>query len=475
MSVGVRRSRRLHFKSIVWRPNCCPNRLSIRCLALFCVLLLAVINEQRFNGQVGILSQGDEVHRLDGIFQIHPEWHPQNRSDRFPSVEERVKLYMSNWYAPPCPGVGRFQYQLLDDDGWPSLNVSRPLDPAHSDIFDSIVKPDQWFLLDRRTMKNCARKQWKHVLRGKQLSSRVLYRRNMRPYCSDVIDLLYITNQLETSTKSAPTPLLAYFGDGSGLGISLPFFAKYRSAATKESLRAVTGECDTNARAPLHTVQHSDKLKPIIWRLESSRHLQPLTRARKEDTPWERKLNRAFWAGDMTGPSSGATDFEQCRSNQRCRFVLDHAHSSLIDCGLTGHRLGSDVINGTNIKRNKVTMSFIQKYKVIISLEGNDVASGLKWSLQSESVVLMPPPTQTSWVMEELLEPWVHYIPMLPDGSNAEKMIKWVFTHEQEARRIAERATLFMYDLLYHPDAMRDERQVKEAIVRRHRAFWSSA
>jgi hypothetical protein len=117
-------------------------------------------------------------------------------------------------------------------------------------------------------------------------------------------------------------------------------------------------------------------------------------------------------------------------------------------------------------------MSFIQKYKVIISLEGNDVASGLKWSLQSESVVLMPPPTQTSWVMEELLEPWVHFVPMFPNGSNAEKMVQWIFTHEQEARRIAERATLFIYDLLYHPDAMRDERQVKEEIVRRHRAFW---
>jgi hypothetical protein len=40
-------------------------------------------------------------------------------------------------------------------------------------------------------------------------------------------------------------------------------------------------------------------------------------------------------------------------------------------------------------------------------IAGNDVASGLKWALFSQSVVLMPPPNHTSWAMEELLEPWV--------------------------------------------------------------------
>jgi hypothetical protein len=130
------------------------------------------------------------------------------------------------------------------------------------------------------------------------------------------------------------------------------------------------------------------------------------------------------------------------------------------------------VINGTNVKRKSKSVSFIQKYKVLVSLEGNDVASGLKWSIQSESIVLMPLPTQTSWAMEELLEPWVHYIPMFPNGSNAEKMVQWVLDNEQEAWKITEQATLFIYDLLYHPDGMTDERQVKQEIVRRYRAFW---
>ena len=117
-------------------------------------------------------------------------------------------------------------------------------------------------------------------------------------------------------------------------------------------------------------------------------------------------------------------------------------------------------------------MQQIQQYKVIISFEGNDVASGLKWSLLSESVVLMPEPTRTSWAMEELLEPWVHYIPMYPNGSNAEEMIRWVGDNDEKAKRIAERGRLFMYDMLYHPDAAKDEREVKAEIARRYRNLW---
>ena len=61
---------------------------------------------------------------------------------------------------------------------------------------------------------------------------------------------------------------------------------------------------------------------------------------------------------------------------------------------------------------------------------------------------------------------------MLPDGSNAATMVKWALNNENEARRIAERATLFIYDLVYHPDAADDDRMIKEEIARRYRALW---
>jgi len=74
--------------------------------------------------------------------------------------------------------------------------------------------------------------------------------------------------------------------------------------------------------------------------------------------------------------------------------------------------------------------------------------------------------------MEELLQPWVHYIPMYPNGSNAEEMVQWALDHEKDAKRIAERATLFMYDLVYHPDAEEDDRIIRKEIARRYRNLW---
>jgi len=84
----------------------------------------------------------------------------------------------------------------------------------------------------------------------------------------------------------------------------------------------------------------------------------------------------------------------------------------------------------------------------------------------------MPRPTVTSWYMEEILEPWVHYIPMREDGSDAEQMIEWVANNDEQARRIAERGTLYMYDFLFHTQAEDDDRLIKREIIRRHHQFW---
>jgi hypothetical protein len=93
-------------------------------------------------------------------------------------------------------------------------------------------------------------------------------------------------------------------------------------------------------------------------------------------------------------------------------LVYNHANSTLIDATLTSTRGRlPDVLNGVPLVGEKVRINYLLEFKGIIMIEGNDVASGLKWALLSQSVVLMPPPKHTSWAMEELLQPWVvsHY------------------------------------------------------------------
>lgn len=109
------------------------------------------------------------------------------------------------------------------------------------------------------------------------------------------------------------------------------------------------------------------------------------------------------------------------------------------------------------------------QYKAIIMLEGNDISSGFKWALYSNSVVMTQRPTKTSWAMEELLQPWVHYVPLKNDLSDAEQKMQWVLDNPTEAKRIAYRGSLWIRDLLLHPQASTDDELIFDEIIRRYR------
>ena len=415
-------------------------------------------------------------------FEFTWKWHPQNRSDRFPSVQERVKLYMGNWYLPPCDSKNLLRHVMEKVDKWNHVFISDATN-NHTFELDSIVDADVMFLFDRDSIRDCARTIPEIEQEGKLYTEdRVKKRINLQSYCSEVVGLIDYMNGLDYFTPKASrqaTPIIGQFGDNHAGPTTplIPVIAKWRAATTPFKLHQVTDStCVQGERPPLNiTHPMYEGISPIIWMLEMCRHWDPLEFARQEDTKWEHKKLGALWRGDLTGRHMHQlTDEQVCFGNQRCRFVFNHRDSKYIDAGLSDglNWLSSGNISGVPIIKGRVTMQQIQQYKVIISFEGNDVASGLKWSLLSESVVLMPEPTRTSWAMEELLEPWVHYIPMYPNGSNAEEMIRWVGDNDEKAKRIAERGRLFMYDMLYHPDAAKDEREVKAEIARRYRNLW---
>lgn len=53
--------------------------------------------------------------------------------------------------------------------------------------------------------------------------------------------------------------------------------------------------------------------------------------------------------------------------------------------------------------------------------------------------------------------------------------MRWIVNNDEKAQRIAERATLWMEDLVFHPDASEDDRLVQEEIVRRYSAHFIQA
>jgi hypothetical protein len=57
-------------------------------------------------------------------------------------------------------------------------------------------------------------------------------------------------------------------------------------------------------------------------------------------------------------------------------------------------------------------------------------------------------------------------------ATNVEERMQWVVDHDQEAQKISERATLWMEDLIFHPDAAEDDRIIQEEILRRYQSHF---
>lgn len=80
------------------------------------------------------------------------------------------------------------------------------------------------------------------------------------------------------------------------------------------------------------------------------------------------------------------------------------------------------------------------KYKFIFCVEGNDVATNLKWAMSSNSLCIMPKPRFETWFMEGLLEADVHYVEVLDDYSDFEEKVNYYIAHISEAEAIIKNA-----------------------------------
>lgn len=355
------------------------------------------------------------------------------RSERFPSKEQRLRLYLGDWQGECRKPIPYYRVNATSLVARETDWKFRRLELSSRPILDFM------FWIDPPLLRECATNSSAVKEKAKLL----------RRYCNDSWDL----------SKSA-TPVLIQFGDRTGskeLGqVSLPQIRKVRQRLERY------GECwkrDTPHEA-------------IIWKLNAFRHYHHIFEVDAIDIPWNQKRGVAVFRGILTGEESEnmpTDDYSVCMQWARCRLVYEHAGSKLVDAKLTGTRKRvNSTINGIEITARKLSAEQQMRNKAIVMLEGNDVSSGLKWALYSNSVVLMPHPTFTSWAMEELLQPYVHYIPLNDDLSNVESQVMWILAHDEEANRIAQRGKAWIRDLTVDPSARSDDEWIRKEIVRHY-------
>ncbi len=348
----------------------------------------------------------------------------------FPSREERFRYYMGDWYNQTL------HPNDIDCDGISGVNA------LISD--ESVLISTSW-----ASRKN--QRDWREAHYGRA--------------AFDIV---------ASSGKDVERDFnwfVLTIGDGQSLNDRLPVASKSRYSRFVR--RKDTGE----------TVFRS-----IIWPLNMNRHFGPLNeyidlRRRGKVAKWEDKKPTLIWRGSATGEGIGgnrdkynvSTDVPHYPFGQRIDVVKEYFHKnqSIVDVAfpsaaiyrLPDHRKEpiGNLLRGY-LRNSHISMEDQLKFKYILSIEGNDVASGLKWKMFSNSVVFMAKATVVSFFMEDLLVPFVHYVPLKDDLSNMVDMVEWARENDDMCRWISDQATKFVNDIWFTSQAMEDLETIKQEL-----------
>lgn len=91
----------------------------------------------------------------------------------------------------------------------------------------------------------------------------------------------------------------------------------------------------------------------------------------------------------------------------------------------------------------KISIKEHLDYKFILSLQGNDVATNLKWIMSSNSIAVMPKPTLETWFMEGKLQGGKHFIEIKADYSDLETQLSYYLAHPEKCLEIIKNAHEF--------------------------------
>lgn len=177
----------------------------------------------------------------------------------------------------------------------------------------------------------------------------------------------------------------------------------------------------------------------VLLKINTIRHWEPISKLETHDISYEQKNNKIVWRGCTTGVK---------QHNLRMQLVkryFDHENPN-IDVGFS-HIVQNEYQYQEYVKE-KILMKDLLKSKFLISIEGNDVASGLKWQMASNSLVFMNKPRTTSWFMEDLLVPNVHYVLLKDDFSNLEEKYEWALQNPNECKKIIRNANEYVMQFM---------------------------
>lgn len=167
-----------------------------------------------------------------------------------------------------------------------------------------------------------------------------------------------------------------------------------------------------------------DNQNAVLLKLDKLRHFMFVN----DPLEFHEKQNRAIFRGKIR------------HSRLRTAFLQRYFNHPLVDAGVVGRNEGCP----DEWMTGKLTIRQHLDYKFIMALEGNDVASNLKWVMSSNSIAVMPRPTCETWFMEGRLEPDRHYLLVRDDFADLPEKLAHYAAHPEEAQTIINNAHEFI-------------------------------
>jgi hypothetical protein len=124
----------------------------------------------------------------------------------------------------------------------------------------------------------------------------------------------------------------------------------------------------------------------------------------------------------------------------RQKFIEMYVNNPMCDVKDTA----KDSINPINWQSKHLSLKEQLRFKYIMAIEGNDVASNLKWIMSSNSIAVMPRPKYETWFMEGCLIPNYHYIEIKEDFSDLIERITFYEKNPDKALQIIKNANKYV-------------------------------
>jgi len=345
--------------------------------------------------------------------------------------EERIKYYLNQWSDTSCsnPACEYAQRNYLDENPkkFPTVN-----------LYSDEMYVENIYCVDFSSYEQ------KAITDKINLMAKMGVGDNLYLYFHEFISQMerakthLTTHKLEISRgaiDSTETPRLSQlpvkFGDDKR-NINLPILRKTRLAGTDESV--------------------------ILFKMGGWRHWVGLPNVVLADTvPWEEKKGMAVWRGSSTGgcayPKQIYLDPKDdpnqhyCPRAQIIRRIpwYDEKFGDILDVGVTSYVQNVEPLWGYKSEMSRLEQ---MSHKKLIVVEGNDVSTSGKWAMTTTSAILTTKPTVSSWLMEELLVPYIHYIPVADDFSDLETQVQWCLDNDEKCEQIGLAGRCFMEPFL---------------------------